>query len=155
LESRRAHPPRHPRLKAAHPTLTVITDVALDPYNADGHDGLVADDGRIFNDETVVALCKQALCHARAGADLVAPSDMMDGRVGAFRAALDAEGFTDVSILSYAAKYASAILRPVPRRARLGPQGRRQKNLPNGPRQLPRGPARGRTLDEARREPTS
>jgi porphobilinogen synthase len=99
-------------LKYAHPTLTVITDVALDPYNADGHDGLVADDGRILNDATVVALCKQALCQARAGADLVAPSDMMDGRVGALRAALDAEGFTEVGILSYAAKYASAYYGP-------------------------------------------
>jgi porphobilinogen synthase len=99
-------------LKSAHPTLTVITDVALDPYNADGHDGLVADDGRILNDATVVALCKQALCQARAGADLVAPSDMMDGRVGALRAALDAEGFTEVGILSYAAKYASAYYGP-------------------------------------------
>jgi porphobilinogen synthase len=99
-------------LKYAHPTLTVITDVALDPYNADGHDGLVADDGRILNDETVVALCKQALCQARAGADVVAPSDMMDGRVGALRAALDAEGFTEVGILSYAAKYASAYYGP-------------------------------------------
>jgi porphobilinogen synthase len=99
-------------LKSAHPTLTVITDVALDPYNADGHDGLVAADGRILNDETVVALCKQALCQAHAGADVVAPSDMMDGRIGALRAALDAEGFTEVGILSYAAKYASAYYGP-------------------------------------------
>ncbi len=99
-------------LKAAHPSLTVITDVALDPYNADGHDGLVSDDGRILNDKTVVALCKQALCHARAGADIVAPSDMMDGRVAALRAALDAEDFTDVSIMAYTAKYASAFYGP-------------------------------------------
>src|SRR4029077_2595989 len=95
-------------LKAAHPSLMVITDVALDPYNADGHDGLVTDDGCILNDETVDALRKQALCHARAGADIVAPSDMMDGRIAAIREALDAEAFTEVSILSYAAKYASA-----------------------------------------------
>jgi porphobilinogen synthase len=99
-------------LKAALPELAVITDVALDPYNSDGHDGLVADDGRILNDETVVALCRQALCHARAGATMVSPSDMMDGRVAALRAALDAEGFQDVSIMSYTAKYASACYGP-------------------------------------------
>jgi porphobilinogen synthase len=99
-------------LKAAHPTLTVITDVALDPYNSDGHDGLVADDGRILNDETVAVLCQQALCHARAGADMVSPSDMMDGRVAALREALDAAGFQAVSIMSYTAKYASAYYGP-------------------------------------------
>ncbi len=99
-------------LKAAHPSLMVITDVALDPYNSDGHDGLVADDGRILNDETVDALCKQALCHAKAGADIVAPSDMMDGRIAAIREALDMEAFTELSILSYAAKYASAYYGP-------------------------------------------
>ncbi|HEY1081073.1 MAG TPA: porphobilinogen synthase [Prosthecobacter sp.] len=99
-------------LKAAHPTLMVITDVALDPYNSDGHDGLVAADGRILNDETVEVLCQQALCHARAGADIVAPSDMMDGRVAALRSALDAAGFTQVSIMSYTAKYASAYYGP-------------------------------------------
>ncbi|MEQ1749878.1 MAG: porphobilinogen synthase [Prosthecobacter sp.] len=99
-------------LKKAHPTLTVITDVALDPYNSDGHDGLVTDDGRILNDETVAVLCEQALCHARAGADIVSPSDMMDGRVGALRAALDGAGFTSVSIMSYTAKYASAYYGP-------------------------------------------
>lgn len=99
-------------LKQAHPTLAVITDVALDPYNSDGHDGLVARDGRILNDETVDVLCKQALCHARAGADIVAPSDMMDGRVAAIRGALDKDGFIDVSILSYTAKYASAFYGP-------------------------------------------
>jgi porphobilinogen synthase len=103
-------------LKAAHPSLCVITDVALDPYNSDGHDGLVQRNERdelvILNDETVEILCQQALCHARAGADIVAPSDMMDGRVGAIREALDAEGFSDVSILSYTAKYASAFYGP-------------------------------------------
>lgn len=91
-------------LKAAHPSLCVITDVALDPYNSDGHDGVVrrdADGGlTVLNDETVEILCQQAVSHARAGADIVAPSDMMDGRVGEIRAALDAEGFSDVSILS-------------------------------------------------------
>jgi len=99
-------------LKAAHPTLMVITDVALDPYNSDGHDGLVDESGRILNDETVDVLCEQALCHARAGADIVAPSDMMDGRVAALRQALDDEEFSDVSIMSYSAKYASAYYGP-------------------------------------------
>lgn len=99
-------------LKAAHPTLAVITDVALDPYNSDGHDGLVSADGSILNDESVEVLCKQALCHARAGADIVAPSDMMDGRVESIREALDDEDFTQVSIMSYTAKYASAYYGP-------------------------------------------
>jgi porphobilinogen synthase len=99
-------------LKARWPELCVITDVALDPYNADGHDGLVAADGRILNDETVAVLCQQALSHARAGADIVSPSDMMDGRIGAIRDALDAEGFTEVVILAYTAKYASAFYGP-------------------------------------------
>ena len=99
-------------LKKAHPTLTVITDVALDPYNSDGHDGLVSDDGQILNDETVHVLCQQALSHARAGADIVSPSDMMDGRVAALRAALDHAGYTSVSIMSYTAKYASAYYGP-------------------------------------------
>ena len=99
-------------LKKAHPTLVVITDVALDPYNSDGHDGLVAKDGRILNDETVEVLCKQAVCHAKAGADVISPSDMMDGRVAAIRAALDKAGYDEVSILSYTAKYASAYYGP-------------------------------------------
>jgi porphobilinogen synthase len=103
-------------LKTAHPTLCVITDVALDPYNSDGHDGLVRRNERgeliILNDETVEILCQQAVSHARAGADIVAPSDMMDGRVAAIRDALDSEDFTDVSILSYTAKYASAFYGP-------------------------------------------
>jgi porphobilinogen synthase len=99
-------------LKSAYPTLTVITDVALDPYNSDGHDGLVADDGRVLNDETVAVLQQQALCHAHAGADMVSPSDMMDGRVAALREALDAAGFQAVSIMSYTAKYASAYYGP-------------------------------------------
>lgn len=103
-------------LKAAHPTLCVITDVALDPYNSDGHDGLVQRTASgelvILNDETIDVLCQQAVCHARAGADIVAPSDMMDGRVAGIRSALDDEGFTDVAILSYTAKYASALYGP-------------------------------------------
>jgi porphobilinogen synthase len=103
-------------IKQAHPEVAVITDVALDPYNADGHDGLVerGSDGelKILNDSTVEVLCHQALSHARAGADIVSPSDMMDGRVAALRAALDGEGFEEVSIMSYTAKYASAYYGP-------------------------------------------
>ncbi|MBI5610917.1 MAG: porphobilinogen synthase [Deltaproteobacteria bacterium] len=98
-------------LKRQWPELIVLSDVALDPYNSDGHDGIVQD-GKILNDETVEVLCQQALCHARAGVDIVAPSDMMDGRVAAIRDALDSEGFTGVSILSYTAKYASAFYGP-------------------------------------------
>ncbi len=103
-------------IKKAVPQMLVMTDVALDPFNTYGQDGLVREyeDGsyEILNDETVEALCRQALCHARAGADVISPSDMMDGRVSAIRAALDAEGFTHVSILSYTAKYASAFYGP-------------------------------------------
>ncbi len=98
-------------LKAACPDLGVICDVALDPYNSDGHDGLVRD-GRILNDETVEVLCRQALVQAEAGCDIIAPSDMMDGRVGLIRAALDGDGFEDVRILAYSAKYASAFYGP-------------------------------------------
>ena len=99
-------------LKQALPDLAVITDIALDPYNSDGHDGLVAPNGTILNDETVAILCNQAITHATAGADVVSPSDMMDGRVGAIRSALDAHGFTNTAILSYTAKYASACYGP-------------------------------------------
>ncbi len=98
-------------VKAAHPDVGVITDVALDPYTAHGHDGLIRD-GRIVNDETVAVLCRQALVQARAGADVVAPSDMMDGRVGLIRSALDEAGFEMVRILAYSAKYASAFYGP-------------------------------------------
>jgi len=104
--------PRALRLiKAAYPDCLVCTDVALDPYSDQGHDGVV-EDGKILNDVTINQLCKQAVCQARAGSDVVAPSDMMDGRVKAIRDALDSEGFTDVSILSYTAKYASAYYGP-------------------------------------------
>jgi porphobilinogen synthase len=99
------------RIKHRWPQLTVCTDVALDPYNSEGHDGLVHD-GRILNDETVEVLCKQALMQAEAGADIIAPSDMMDGRVGAIRKTLDDHGHTGVSIMSYTAKYASAFYGP-------------------------------------------
>ena len=99
-------------IKDSFPELAVITDVALDPYNSDGHDGLVDPSGKVLNDETVAILIQQALCHARAGADIVAPSDMMDGRVGAIRRELDSNDFTDISILSYSAKYASGYYGP-------------------------------------------
>ena len=98
-------------IKDAHPGIGVIGDVALDPFNALGHDGLVVD-GMIFNDETVAALCRQAVVQAKAGCDIIAPSDMMDGRVGVLRAAMDDAGFADVMILSYAVKYASAFYGP-------------------------------------------
>lgn len=98
-------------VKKAHPGVGIMCDVALDPYNSDGHDGLVRD-GRVLNDETVEILTRQAVVQARAGCDIIAPSDMMDGRIGAIRDALDAEGFQDVLIMSYAAKYASAFYGP-------------------------------------------
>jgi porphobilinogen synthase len=99
-------------LKAAVPTIAVITDVALDPYTSHGQDGLLDDSGYVMNDETVAVLVKQALCQARAGADFVAPSDMMDGRIGAVRAALDAEGLLQTKILAYSNKYCSAFYGP-------------------------------------------
>ena len=98
-------------VKEAFPDLLVVTDVALDPYSSDGHDGIVHG-GRIHNDKTLDVLAAMAVVQARAGADFVAPSDMMDGRVAAIRQALDAAAFTDVGILSYAAKYASALYGP-------------------------------------------
>ncbi|MCD6023574.1 MAG: delta-aminolevulinic acid dehydratase [Fibrobacteria bacterium] len=98
-------------LKNAVPGLTVITDVAMDPYSSDGHDGLV-EKGRILNDATLPILAEMALAQAAAGADIVAPSDMMDGRVGYLRAALDSFGHEDVGILAYSAKYASAFYGP-------------------------------------------
>ncbi len=99
-------------IKAAVPEIGLITDAALDPYTSHGHDGVLTAEGRILNDETVAILCRQALALAEAGADCIAPSDMMDGRIGAIRSALDAQGFTEVQIMSYAAKYASAFYGP-------------------------------------------
>jgi porphobilinogen synthase len=98
-------------IKKEFPDLGVLCDVALDPYTSHGHDGLL-EDGRILNDETVAVLVRQALVQAEAGCDIIAPSDMMDGRVGAIREGLDAAGFLDVQIMSYAAKYASAFYGP-------------------------------------------
>jgi porphobilinogen synthase len=99
-------------LKADFPELGVITDIALDPYTSHGQDGLIDETGYVMNDETVAVLVKQALCHAAAGADIVAPSDMMDGRIGAIRAALEAKGQIHTRILAYSAKYASSFYGP-------------------------------------------
>ncbi len=99
-------------LKAAHPALGVITDVALDPFTTHGQDGLLDDSGYVLNDETIKVLVKQALSHAEAGADVVAPSDMMDGRIGAIREALEAAGYIHTRILAYSAKYASSFYGP-------------------------------------------
>ncbi|MEQ9693314.1 porphobilinogen synthase [Shimia sp. SDUM112013] len=98
-------------IKAAVPEIAIMTDIALDPYNINGHDGYVVD-GEILNDETVEALVKMALAQCEAGADILGPSDMMDGRIGAIRRAIEAEGHKNVAILSYAAKYASAFYGP-------------------------------------------
>ncbi|GCC52498.1 porphobilinogen synthase [Chryseotalea sanaruensis] len=98
-------------IKKQFPEACIMTDVAMDPYSSDGHDGLVKD-GKILNDETLEILGKMALAQAETGIDIVGPSDMMDGRVGYIREVLDANGFTDVSIMSYTAKYASAFYNP-------------------------------------------
>jgi porphobilinogen synthase len=98
-------------IKSAAPNIGVITDVALDPYTSHGHDGLLMEE-EIINDATVALLARQAINQAQAGCDIIAPSDMMDGRIGAIRSALDAEGFQNVQIMSYAAKYASAFYGP-------------------------------------------
>ena len=98
-------------IKAAVPEIAVMTDIALDPYNANGHDGLVRD-GIILNDETIEALVRMALVQAECGADILGPSDMMDGRIGAIRRACEAAGHKDITIMSYAAKYASAFYGP-------------------------------------------
>ena len=99
-------------LKAAIPELGIITDIALDPYTSHGQDGLIDEHGYVLNDETVAVLVKQALCHAAAGVDVVAPSDMMDGRVGEIRDALEQQNFSNTLILAYAAKYASNFYGP-------------------------------------------
>jgi porphobilinogen synthase len=98
-------------IKSRFPDLLLMTDVALDPYSSDGHDGVV-ENGKVLNDETIDILVKMAIAQAKAGADIIGPSDMMDGRIGAIRKGLDAEGFIDVSIMAYTAKYASAFYGP-------------------------------------------
>jgi porphobilinogen synthase len=99
-------------IKHAVPDIAVITDVALDPFTSHGQDGLIDDQGYVLNDETIEVLVKQALSHAQAGADIVAPSDMMDGRVGALRRALESNGFINTCIMAYSAKYASSYYGP-------------------------------------------
>ena len=99
-------------IKSRHPDWVLIADVALDPYNTDGHDGIVSSSGIILNDATIEVLCKQAVVQAEAGADMVAPSDMMDGRVGLIRSALDSAGFDQTLIMAYSAKYASGYYGP-------------------------------------------
>ena len=126
-------------IKAAVPEMAVMTDIALDPYNINGQDGYVRD-GYVVNDETLEALVKMALAQAEAGADILGPSDMMDGRIGALRQALETAGHVNVSILSYAAKYASAFYGPVPGCGGcLGALERRQEDLPDGSRERRRG----------------
>lgn len=99
-------------VKDALPEMVVMTDVALDPYTSHGQDGLLDDSGYVVNDATVEVLVKQALVHARAGADIISPSDMMDGRIKAMRDAFEAEGFVNTAIMAYSAKYASAYYGP-------------------------------------------
>jgi porphobilinogen synthase len=111
-------------IKDAVPEIGVLTDVALDPYTAHGHDGVVDEQGNVINDETVEILVQQALVQAKAGADIVAPSDMMDGRVAAIREALESAGHQNVAIMAYAAKYASAFYGPF--RDAVGSRGRRK-----------------------------
>ena len=108
-------------VKSAHPDLGIICDVALDPFTDHGHDGLFVD-GQILNDETIAILCEQAVHQANAGCDIIAPSDMMDGRVGAIRTALDAAGHRDIQIMAYAAKYASGFYGPFREAVKAGSQ---------------------------------
>jgi len=134
-------------LKSSLPQLLVITDVALDPYSSDGHDGVVID-GRIDNDVTVPILAQMAVAQAQAGADIVAPSDMMDGRVGAIRSALDAAGFTQVGICSYCVKYASAFYGPFREALDSAPRGGDKKTYQMDPANV-REALREVRLDEA------
>ncbi len=138
------------RIKEVHPAMTVMTDVALDPYSCDGHDGIVSQEGIVLNDETVEILCRQAVTQAMAGADLIGPSDMMDGRVGAIREALDAEGFEHVGIISYTAKYASAYYGPFREALDSAPRSTTAKPIPTNKSTYQMDPANGReALTEA------
>ena len=138
------------RLKEVHPGMAIMTDVALDPYSCDGHDGIVSDEGVVLNDETVEMLCRQAVAQARAGADLIGPSDMMDGRVGAIREALDEEGFEHVGIISYTAKYASAYYGPFREALDSAPRATAGKPIPKNKSTYQMDPANGReSLTEA------
>jgi len=119
-------------IKKEFPELVVMTDVAMDPYSSDGHDGLVQN-GQILNDETLPILAKMTIAQAQAGADIIGPSDMMDGRVGYLRSALDDNGFTDVSIMSYTAKYASAFYGPFRDALNSAPKSGDKKNTQMNP----------------------
>jgi porphobilinogen synthase len=132
------------RLKEVHPGMAIMTDVALDPYSCDGHDGIVSSEGVVLNDETVSILCQQAVAQARAGADLIGPSDMMDGRVGAIREALDEEGFEHVGIISYTAKYASAYYGPFREALDSAPRANAGKPIPGDKSTYQMDPANGR-----------
>lgn len=134
-------------LKQKLPELCVITDVALDPYSSDGHDGVLIE-GRIDNDETLPLLAAMAVAQARAGADMVAPSDMMDGRVAAIRTALDEAGYTQVGILSYCVKYASAFYGPFREALDSAPRGGDKKTYQMDPANV-REAAREVVLDES------
>ena len=132
------------RLKQVHPGMAIMTDVALDPYSCDGHDGIVDEHGVVVNDETVAMLCRQAVAQARAGADLIGPSDMMDGRVGAIREALDEEGYENVGIISYTAKYASAYYGPFREALDSAPRPAGGKPIPKDKSTYQMDPANGR-----------
>ncbi len=132
------------RLKQEIPEMTIMTDVALDPYSSDGHDGIVSSDGVVLNDETIVNLCKQSLVQAQAGADLVGPSDMMDGRVGAIREVLDDEGFEHVGIISYTAKYSSAYYGPFREALDSAPRAISEKPIPKNKNTYQMDPANSR-----------
>ena len=129
-------------LRAHVPDLVVVTDVCLCQYTSHGHCGILQD-GEVANDVSLEVLADTAVSHARAGADIVAPSDMMDGRVGAIRSALDAEGFESTSILAYSAKFASAFYGPFRDAAHSAPERGRPARLPDGPGERPGGRARG------------
>ena len=130
-------------IKKEVPELLVITDVCLCEYMSHGHCGVVRADGQVDNDTTLELLAKTSVSHAEAGADAVAPSDMMDGRVAAIRSQLDSEGFNELPIISYSAKFASAFYGPVPRGSGVDTRVRRSPRLPDGPGQSARGGARG------------
>jgi porphobilinogen synthase len=132
------------RLKQVHPGMAIMTDVALDPYSCDGHDGIVDEHGVVLNDETVAMLCRQAVAQARAGADLIGPSDMMDGRVGAIREALDEEGYENVGIISYTVKYASAYYGPFREALDSAPRPSGGKPIPKDKATYQMDPANGR-----------
>ena len=118
------------QLKREVPDMAIMTDVALDPYSCDGHDGIVSPEGVVLNDETIDQLCQQAVMQAEAGADLIGPSDMMDGRVGAIREALDDAGFEHVGIISYTAKYSSAYYGPFREALDSAPRATTEKVIP-------------------------